>query len=244
MSKLSHDGYHSAIVTLVPPKLVIIRILHCYIGCISSFWHAPWIAGNSFAKLFPRLFALDINKGSSIADRFRDGNWMWHWHRPLRGGAEQSSFDEMMNQLSNMSLSSSSYSWVWMGDADPNCVWCGNEVESEEHIFLNCNISKQVWLGIASWLQIDLPIWQSIDILWIWIDNFPNSKNQRVIVQAIFIAALWNLWRLRNSYAFNDQKFRISHVFDSIIGHNQEGITFLEEGKKMLREKTDNMPNV
>ncbi|XP_071718175.1 uncharacterized protein [Rutidosis leptorrhynchoides] len=96
--------------------------------------------------------------------------------------------------------------------ADLNCVWYGNEVESEEHIFLNCNISKQVWSGIASWLQIDLPFWQSIDILWIWIDNFPNSKNHRVIVQAIFIAALWNLWRLRNSYAFNDQKFSKSHV--------------------------------
>lgn len=39
-----------------------------------------------------------------------------------------------------------------IGD-NPNCILCGKEEETEEHIFLKCQVSYEVWQNLKSWWQ-------------------------------------------------------------------------------------------
>ncbi|XP_071709230.1 uncharacterized protein [Rutidosis leptorrhynchoides] len=97
------------------------------------------------------------------------------------------------------------------------CCLCEETFEDENHIFLHCDTSHQIWSKVAQWTNISLPSWSSLANLWAWIDSVPIRKNRRLIVTIIIYATLWNIWRLRNSIIFEDTKFRKSHVIDSIV---------------------------
>ncbi|XP_071729183.1 uncharacterized protein [Rutidosis leptorrhynchoides] len=97
------------------------------------------------------------------------------------------------------------------------CVWCNVQNESVHHVFVSCVISKQIWSYLGSWINFNLPSWNNLEELWIWMDNLSVHEKKKIVVRSIFYSVLWNIWRLRNSYVFNDPTFRISHVLDNII---------------------------
>ncbi|XP_071718675.1 uncharacterized protein [Rutidosis leptorrhynchoides] len=98
-----------------------------------------------------------------------------------------------------------------------NCCVCDNGLEDDLHAFANCVNSKLIWLKVASWINLDIPSWNSLDGLWSWVDGVPIIGNHKTIVTAIIYSTLWNIWRLRNSTTFKDSKFRKCHVLDSIV---------------------------
>ncbi|XP_071727034.1 uncharacterized protein [Rutidosis leptorrhynchoides] len=98
-----------------------------------------------------------------------------------------------------------------------NCCVCDNGLEDDLHAFANCVNSKLIWLKVASWINLDIPSWNSLDGLRSWVDGVPIIGNHKTIVTAIIYSTLWNIWRLRNSSTFKDSKFRKCHVLDSIV---------------------------
>ncbi|XP_071726756.1 uncharacterized protein [Rutidosis leptorrhynchoides] len=97
------------------------------------------------------------------------------------------------------------------------CSWCDQFEETENHIFVSCDISKQVWSNVGVWLGTPVSSWNSMKDFWSWIDSNLLQGKKKMIVQCICFSALWNLWHLRISYIFNDTSFRIHHVMDNII---------------------------
>ena len=50
----------------------------------------------------------------------------------------------------------------------PMCTFCNLLEESLEHLFCNCNCSKEFWMSVVSWLNgvgIDLDLLNEFDIL-------------------------------------------------------------------------------
>ncbi|XP_071741103.1 uncharacterized protein [Rutidosis leptorrhynchoides] len=97
------------------------------------------------------------------------------------------------------------------------CCLCNLSDEDEVHLFMSCETSLQIWHRIGRWINYDIPSWSSIEDAWLWVDGVPISGNQRIILRIITISFFWNVWHLRNSYVFNDAKFKRSYVFDSIV---------------------------
>ncbi|XP_071728785.1 uncharacterized protein [Rutidosis leptorrhynchoides] len=98
-----------------------------------------------------------------------------------------------------------------------SCVWCDAHHETEFHVFVDCEISRQVWAKIGLWVNINIPTWQTMDEMLQWLDNSPLHEKKRLVVFSILFSPLWNIWRLRNCYIFEDPSFRIVHVLDNII---------------------------
>ena len=55
-------------------------------GSLIKFWQDSWLFNESLCSLFPRIFALSVNKFGTISDY---GSWSgssWFWSFPLRRG--------------------------------------------------------------------------------------------------------------------------------------------------------------
>ncbi|XP_071729238.1 uncharacterized protein [Rutidosis leptorrhynchoides] len=97
------------------------------------------------------------------------------------------------------------------------CALCHLHADTDHHIFVTCNISRQIWVYIGSWVNMHIPCWASMEELWTWFDGLQIQGKKRLVLRSIWYSTLWNMWRLRNSYTFNDAAFRKSHVLDNII---------------------------
>ncbi|GJS99690.1 RNA-directed DNA polymerase, eukaryota [Tanacetum coccineum] len=91
-------------------------IAHCKIrvgnGIRTSFWNDLWI-GESILKLsFPRLYALEDNKDSSVADKINDSITS-SFRRFVRGGVESFQLDHLKVLLEPVILSNMEDRWYW-----------------------------------------------------------------------------------------------------------------------------------
>ncbi|GKA66783.1 ribonuclease H-like domain-containing protein [Tanacetum coccineum] len=91
-------------------------IAHCKIrvgnGIRTSFWNDLWI-GESILKLsFPRLYALENNKDSSVADKINDSITSSFRHF-VRGGVESFQLDHLKVLLEPVILSNMEDRWYW-----------------------------------------------------------------------------------------------------------------------------------
>ncbi|GJS83586.1 RNA-directed DNA polymerase, eukaryota [Tanacetum coccineum] len=89
---------------------------HCKIrvgnGRNTNFWKDPWIGDSRLCLMFPRLYALDINKDDSVADKLNNP-FGSSFRREVRGGAESTQFSHLLDLLDNVILSNMDDRWVW-----------------------------------------------------------------------------------------------------------------------------------
>ncbi|XP_071700166.1 uncharacterized protein [Rutidosis leptorrhynchoides] len=97
------------------------------------------------------------------------------------------------------------------------CALCDVSEESRNHLFIRCDTGYQIWCKVGIWLDVSIPILDSVEELWSWINSLPQNGNKRFIVKVVAISTLWHIWRLRNSIIFNDHNIRKSYVFDYIV---------------------------
>ncbi|GJZ05566.1 putative RNA-directed DNA polymerase, eukaryota, reverse transcriptase zinc-binding domain protein [Tanacetum coccineum] len=100
-------------------------------GQTTRFWLDPWLGGSPLNISFSRLFRLESNPGCLVRDRapqpsvdtnllgppvnsilFPSGlHFHWAWARPIRSVAEHQELDELVNLLTNLSLSNDHDCW-------------------------------------------------------------------------------------------------------------------------------------
>ncbi|GKD19862.1 RNA-directed DNA polymerase, eukaryota [Tanacetum coccineum] len=81
-------------------------------GCDTQFWIENWIGNQPLKFRFPRLFALETNKMVSVAERKRQGFSFASFRRHPRGGVESTQWEEMLDLLNSIILSSMADRWA------------------------------------------------------------------------------------------------------------------------------------
>nr|GEZ33211.1 RNA-directed DNA polymerase, eukaryota, reverse transcriptase zinc-binding domain protein [Tanacetum cinerariifolium] len=88
---------------------------HCKIvignGFTTRFWYDLWIGDMPLYAKFPRLFALDLNKDCSVADKLNNSVEL-SFRRTVRGGIEQHQMSDLVSMLESIVLSSCNDRWV------------------------------------------------------------------------------------------------------------------------------------
>ncbi|XP_071689351.1 uncharacterized protein [Rutidosis leptorrhynchoides] len=96
------------------------------------------------------------------------------------------------------------------------CPICNNGVESRDHLFFECSMIVELWRMVRVWLNCDMPIFDSWDSFYSWVEGIrlPSSSKNRIM--AIVCTLLWAIWRFRNGVVFDSPFFRSSSLFDVI----------------------------
>ncbi|KAL4587346.1 hypothetical protein LXL04_000215 [Taraxacum kok-saghyz] len=79
------------------------------------------------------------------------------------------------------------------------CTLCNIDEETEEHLFLNCPVTKEVWNDLRCWWQGASQTPNSINYLVKWRGS--ATKMQDEIQAAVFLVFLWVVWVHRNKKA-------------------------------------------
>jgi len=93
---------------------------------------------------------------------------------------------------------------------------CGYE-ETSSRLFLHCNIFGSIWHFIYRWMRI------SLVNLMVVPDHFNQftsggvgAKARQSILQILWFATMWKIWKERNNRLFKGKECTIMHVVDRI----------------------------
>ncbi|XP_058746522.1 uncharacterized protein LOC131619446 [Vicia villosa] len=101
---------------------------------------------------------------------------------------------------------------------DSICSLCHNAPESNDHLFFNCRIVKDIWQAILDWIEIThVPQDWSVELHWILL-NISKKGWKAKILKLAFSEAIYGLWQLQNAIVFysHHKKNTISLIVNSI----------------------------
>ncbi|GJS54676.1 RNA-directed DNA polymerase, eukaryota [Tanacetum coccineum] len=91
-------------------------ISHCHIrvgnGLRTQFWNEVWIGDTQLRVMFPRIYALEINKDCTMADKLQFSVTS-SLRRSVRGGVESSQLALLQMYIEGTLLSNMEDRWVW-----------------------------------------------------------------------------------------------------------------------------------
>ncbi|GKA77246.1 RNA-directed DNA polymerase, eukaryota [Tanacetum coccineum] len=86
-------------------------------GSNTLFWKDSWITDSPLMHIYPRLFALECNKHTTVADKFRDISLTHSFRRAPRGGLEEEQYLSFVDKVDSVILPNSNDRWVWSIDS-------------------------------------------------------------------------------------------------------------------------------
>ncbi|GKC08207.1 hypothetical protein Tco_0999817, partial [Tanacetum coccineum] len=85
-------------------------------GRNTQFWNDAWIEDQPLKSKFPILFALEMEKDVSVANKIEQGMDFSLFRRHRRGGPEREQWEVMQNIIMSTCLSPMEDRWVWSLD--------------------------------------------------------------------------------------------------------------------------------
>ncbi|GJR32954.1 RNA-directed DNA polymerase, eukaryota [Tanacetum coccineum] len=77
------------------------------------FWDDYWLADSTLKHLYPRLYALELNKSNMVADKLRDSSLISSFRRTPRGGIEEDHLRLLKASTSTLLLPQITDRWIW-----------------------------------------------------------------------------------------------------------------------------------
>jgi hypothetical protein len=86
-----------------------------------------------------------------------------------------------------------------------NCIWCEGVAEDTVHLFLHCDLARNVWLNVMLWLDLNFIMPPNLLIHWeCWSRGLLHKKIQKGL-RMIWEVVIWVLWKARNGRIFNNE---------------------------------------
>ncbi|GJS02581.1 RNA-directed DNA polymerase, eukaryota, reverse transcriptase zinc-binding domain protein [Tanacetum coccineum] len=98
------------------------------------------------------------------------------------------------------------------------CPVCDNDLETEEHILVKCDIAKLVWNDVLKWWNIRNVQLETLNDL---LSLASRTTLSNTLLAVFDVAAVWVLWRFRN-----DSSFAIKRPNRSLILNDIKQLSF------------------
>ncbi|PWA54462.1 RNA-directed DNA polymerase, eukaryota, Reverse transcriptase zinc-binding domain protein [Artemisia annua] len=149
---------------------------------IYIFWLDPWVGRFPLMVAYPRLYALEVNKLCSIADRRVGDNWVWNWSSNIRPESRTGSqLQNMESLIHHIHLVNSEDKWSW--DLGPDGVFSvvGTCRALHDH-FLDDGDRPTRWSRLVP-IKVNILTWRAC------VDSLPTRVN---LVSKAQSTSYWN----------------------------------------------------
>ncbi|KAL4565983.1 hypothetical protein LXL04_030092 [Taraxacum kok-saghyz] len=185
-------------------------------GQDTRFWLDCWVGDKPLCLLFPRLAALEVDIGCSVAERWSLGDWRWLWRRVFEGGVSHAHLVEMMGLLQKISCSDRKDVWTWGIELDGEYTVAGTRKWIDDQV-LPGGIVKIRWSKLVS-RKVNVFVWRAR------LDRLPTRRLLRdrgidipslmcpicvTEVQAVDVRGIGTLFEWIDSSNLNDKKRKV-----------------------------------
>jgi len=102
-------------------------------------------------------------------------------------------------------------------DAHDNCWFCDQELETTNHMLVNCSFAKEIWWTVLSWMECSCSFPEPMQLHQWWNHvRFMQVKERRRGLDTLVMLILWSLWKERNARLFDGHSSTILEVQERI----------------------------
>ncbi|XP_021972022.1 uncharacterized protein LOC110867200 [Helianthus annuus] len=97
------------------------------------------------------------------------------------------------------------------------CGICGGDVETVNHLTVECTLVKAVWWHVFNWIKISVSV-QVSDFNGL-LDEVYKQKGSKIwkkTIEVVLYAAVWRVWKSRNGKVFENIPFSVLKVVEEI----------------------------
>nr|GEU68392.1 hypothetical protein [Tanacetum cinerariifolium] len=223
-------------------------------GVSIRFWDDVWWGDTCLKSLFSRVYLLDTDRSSSVANRVGHQDWGRVLRRVSRGGVEETQLADLQSFIVDVVLSDQDDSWSWAPNVpkgfsvasvrsyidlrilvlpsrvnldrrgiDVHSVLypvCLEDVETVNHLFFTCDMASQLWVMLANWWAIDIPLCTNLKDWFIWLDSSSISFKVRIFLEGVGGVLLWSIWCFRNQLVFPIHPPKKAMIWDYVVSQS------------------------
>ena len=139
----------------------------------------------------------DVCTQARFQDQFPDVQFDWNeiYSLSLKVSLETKIREFQYTVLNNLVFTNEKLFKIKMIDS-PQCTFCKNEIESLEHLFYNCEVTRSFWVALRSWLvehNINLKPSSVFNVLF----GIFNAGEDFVIVNHLILEAKFYIYRCK-----------------------------------------------
>ncbi|GKB43988.1 RNA-directed DNA polymerase, eukaryota, reverse transcriptase zinc-binding domain protein [Tanacetum coccineum] len=138
-------------------------------GESSLFWDDTWLGEDTLKMKYPRLYALELYKDISMADKMRHPNLYLSFRRQPRGGIEQEKFHELSSRITDVILPQIKDRWVWSLDGSGEFSVKSVRNFIDDSILPKCDAPTR-WVKLVP-IKLNILAWR------IRLDRLPTRMN-------------------------------------------------------------------
>lgn len=120
------------------------------------------------------------------------------------------------------------------------CEMCEENVETLNHIFIECTLISELWRRMATLLGLQWSNFLTLDQLW---RDWPNQEGvDHFIRQLVWMGStilLWNIWNERNSRIFNQDRKDIHYIWQKTLANLVESVHHLLNHPQNVHQRWD-----
>lgn len=99
---------------------------------------------------------------------------------------------------------------------EQRCVFCNRSAENEDHLFVSCDFSFELWNRVYGWMNCYGAQPGSIQQHFLQHRGMVKGKERKHKVVFIWHAVVWTIWLERNGAIFNKNKSDLVRVIDLV----------------------------
>ncbi|GJX30645.1 RNA-directed DNA polymerase, eukaryota, reverse transcriptase zinc-binding domain protein [Tanacetum coccineum] len=86
------------------------------------------------------------------------------------------------------------------------CPICDDDIETEKHIFVHCELARDTWKDVLRWWHIPNTSFQYLQDVISLADHSPLQSKSSRFFDAVVQTTIWSLWRFRNNTIFSTKR--------------------------------------
>ncbi|GJS64852.1 RNA-directed DNA polymerase, eukaryota, reverse transcriptase zinc-binding domain protein [Tanacetum coccineum] len=160
----------------------------------TRFWVDNWYEGGVIKELFPRMFALELNKNATVSSKLNASSLDNSFRRKARSGIEEMQLNSLAEISRMTTLVPCEDRYVWTLESDGVFSFSGlirKEIDSESVSGL-----RQIMRKISSWWNIDYSDVNSYEEWQVWLVSIRIQSKLKGVLDGLYSMVsggiLWN----------------------------------------------------